>query len=125
MNALSGVRIGSKETEEEMVDGERFAFGENWQSFVRDYLNQEGIDEAKKSMVEFCNANTLIIGKTFIDVGCGSGLFSLVAYQLGASEIVSFDIDPHSIKCCEYLREKEGHSPNWQIKEGSILDSEF
>jgi 2-polyprenyl-6-hydroxyphenyl methylase/3-demethylubiquinone-9 3-methyltransferase len=48
-----------------------------------------------------------------------------VAYQLGASKVVSFDIDPHSIKCCEYLREKEGHSPNWQIKQGSILDDDF
>jgi len=126
MKALSGAQIGGlQENEIEMVDGERFAFGKNWQSFVRDYLNQERIDEAKKSMVEFCNANTLITGKTFIDVGCGSGLFSLAAHQLAASNIVSFDIDPQSIKCCEYLRGKEGHSPNWQIKKGSILDGDF
>ena len=125
MKALSAVQIGSKEAELERVDGERFAFGKNWQSFVRDYLNQERIDEAKKSMVEFCNADTLITGKTFIDVGCGSGLFSLAAYQLGASNIVSFDIDRHSINCCEYLREKEGHSAHWQIKQGSILDGGF
>lgn len=125
MKALSAVQIGSKETEVEIVDGERFAFGKNWRSFVRDYLNQERIDEAKKSMVEFCNANTLITGKTFIDVGCGSGLFSLAAHQLAASNIISFDIDPHSVKCCEYLKEKEGRSANWQIKQGSILDGDF
>ena len=126
MKALSKPqRGGLQQNEIEMVDDKRFAFGKNWQSFVRDYLNQERIDEARISMEEFCNANDLITGKTFIDVGCGSGLFSLVAYQLGASNIVSFDIDPHSIKCCEYLREQEGHSPNWQITQGSILDGDF
>ena len=77
MKALSAVPIGgSKETDVETV---RFAFGKNWQSFVKDHLNQERIDEAKESMVDFCNANSLITGKTFIDVGCGSGLFSLAA----------------------------------------------
>src|SRR6266404_7412109 len=116
---------GSHDIQRQMMDGGRFAFGKNWQSFVRNYLNQERIVEAKKSMVDFCDANSLITGRTFIDVGCGSGLFSAVAYQLGATNIVSFDIDPHSIKCCEYLREKEGHSPNWQIKQGSILDDDF
>lgn len=126
MKALSRPHGGGlQDNEVEMIDGERFAFGKNWQSFVRDYLNQERIDEAKKSMVEFCDANTLITGKTFIDVGCGSGLFSLVAHKIGASNIVSFDIDPDSIKCCEYLRETEGQSANWQIRQGSILDGDF
>jgi SAM-dependent methyltransferase len=123
MKPMREVRIGEpQETAEETV---RFAFGKNWQSFVRDHLNQEKIDEAKKSMVEFCKADTLITAKTFIDVGCGSGLFSLAAYQLGACDIVSFDIDPDSVKCCEYLRQKEGHSQHWQIKQGSVLDGNF
>ena len=126
MKALSEPQSGGlRDIQKEIAAGERFAFGRNWQSFVTNHLNQERIDEAKKSMVEFCDANDLIKGKTFIDVGCGSGLFSTVAYQLGASSIVSFDIDPNSIKCCEYLREKQGNSPNWRIAHGSILDDAF
>ncbi len=31
-------------------------------------------------------------GPTFLDIGCGSGLFSLAAYQLGAA-VRSFDYD--------------------------------
>jgi len=126
MKSISEVQIGgSKKADVQTLDDDHFAFGKNWQSFVSDHLNQERIDEAKKSMVEFCDANALITGRTFIDVGCGSGLFSLSAYQLGASSVVSFDLDPHSVGCCKYLKEKEGNSSHWQIKQGSILDNDF
>jgi 2-polyprenyl-3-methyl-5-hydroxy-6-metoxy-1,4-benzoquinol methylase len=78
MKSISEMQIGgSKKADVKALDDDHFAFGKNWESFVRDHLNQERIDEAKKSMVEFCDANTLITGRTFIDVGCGSGLFSL------------------------------------------------
>jgi SAM-dependent methyltransferase len=123
VKTLSEVQIGGSTARD--ADDVRFAFGKNWQSFVRDHLNQERMDEAKKSMVEFCDANSLITGRTFIDVGCGSGLFSLSAFQLGAANVVSFDLDPDSIKCCEYLRERERLSSNWTIKQGSILDEDF
>jgi 2-polyprenyl-3-methyl-5-hydroxy-6-metoxy-1,4-benzoquinol methylase len=123
VKTLSEVQIGGSTKTD--TDDVRFAFGKNWQSFVRDHLNQERIDEAKKSLLEFCDARSLITGRTFIDVGCGSGLFSLSALQLGAAKVVSIDLDRDSVKCCEYLREKEGLSPNWRIKQGSILDEDF
>ena len=101
-----------------------FAFGKNWQSFVKNYLNEDRSNEAKKSLNEFYGENNFK-NKTFIDIGCGSGLFSLAAYKLGASEILSFDVDPDSVKCCEYLREQEGNPDNWKILTGSILDDSF
>lgn len=108
-----------------MSDGKRFAFGKNWQSFVENYLNDELIDEASRSVMEFCDAERLIKGKRFIDVGCGSGLFSLVAHRIGASMVVGFDLDPYSTACAEYLREREDASNDWQIENGSILDDDF
>jgi 2-polyprenyl-6-hydroxyphenyl methylase/3-demethylubiquinone-9 3-methyltransferase len=126
MNALSSSPdAGLQNSEMDMVHGTRFAFGKNWQSFVRDHLNQERVEEAKKSLVEFCDGNNLITRKTFIDIGCGSGLFSLVAHQLGACKVVSLDIDPHSVSCCKSLREREGNAPNWEIQHGSILDQKL
>ncbi len=110
--------------EVKILDNQSFAFGKNWQLFIKKHLNQARVDETKKSFIEFYDGHNLK-GKTFIDVGCGSGLFSLVAYQLGASKILSFDIDLDSVKCCEYLREKEGNPANWQIMHGSILDENF
>ncbi len=108
-----------------MISNSRvFAFGKNWGTFINNYITQDCILEAKKSIVEFLGKENLE-GKTFIDVGCGSGLFSLVAYQLGASEIFSFDADSGSVECCQSLRENAGCPDNWRIENGSILDGGF
>jgi len=101
-----------------------FSFGKNWQIFIKRYFTQERLEEAQKSLVEFCGRQALK-GKSFIDVGCGSGLFSLAAYRLGASRILSFDVDRHSVLCCEYLRRREGNPENWRIMQGSVLDEGF
>lgn len=68
---------------------------------------------------------TSLDGLTFLDIGCGSGLFSLAAHRLGAKKIVSFDLDPDSVSCCEYLKEKEDNPALWSICRGSILDDAF
>jgi 2-polyprenyl-6-hydroxyphenyl methylase/3-demethylubiquinone-9 3-methyltransferase len=99
-------------------------FGKNWQVFVKKHLNHERVEKAKESLIEFFQGNP-VEGKSFLDIGCGSGLFSLAAYRLGASKVFSFDFDGLAVKCCEYLREREGNPENWTVKEGSILDDEF
>jgi 2-polyprenyl-6-hydroxyphenyl methylase/3-demethylubiquinone-9 3-methyltransferase len=61
-------------------------------------------------------------GKTFLDIGSGSGLFSLVARRLGAS-VRSFDYDPYSVACTRELKRRYFNSDsNWQIESGSVLD---
>ena len=101
-----------------------FSFGKNWRDFIHFNLTEERTEDAVRSLMDFLRMRRLN-GLTFLDVGCGSGLFSLVACRMGASEIVSFDYDTLSVKCCEYLREKEGSPKNWSVSEGSILNSEF
>lgn len=101
-----------------------FSFGKNWQDFTSSSLNEERILEAEKSLRNFTGLEKFE-GLSFLDIGCGSGLFSLAAYRMGASEIVSFDFDPFSVKCCEYLKEKENSPANWTVSEGSILDNDF
>jgi 2-polyprenyl-6-hydroxyphenyl methylase/3-demethylubiquinone-9 3-methyltransferase len=98
----------------------RFSFGKNWSEFLK-HLTPERIDEAKKSLNEFLGN---ISGKTFVDVGCGSGLFSLAAAQLGAKEVLSIDADEFSVGCANALKEKF-KIPNWTAKQGSILDNKF
>lgn len=101
-----------------------FSFGKNWQDFLKS-LNDEKIENAKKSLVDFLGSKEEIKNKTFVDIGCGSGLFSLAAYRLGASKIVSVDADEFSIACTRYLRKKESDPKNWEIKQGSALDENF
>ena len=109
----------------ELSAGERFRFGENWAEFLS-HLNDERIAEAEKSLKEKLGVDSLA-GLTFLDVGCGSGLFSLAARRLGAV-VHSFDFDPASAGCAMELRKRffDGDA-NWKIEQGSrsILDDGF
>jgi 2-polyprenyl-3-methyl-5-hydroxy-6-metoxy-1,4-benzoquinol methylase len=99
----------------------RFAFGKNWQRFLG-YLDDERIAEAEKSLCTMLELEDLR-GKSFLDVGCGSGLFSLAAMRLGASRVHSFDYDPRSVACAlELKRRYFHHAENWSIEQGSVLD---
>jgi len=100
-----------------------FAFGLNWQEFLKGF-DEERLKIAEESLTQFMGLPDLQ-GKTFLDIGCGSGLFSLAAHRLRAARIVSFDVDPFSVECCRRLYEKAGSPDNWEIRQGSVLDSTF
>ena len=66
-----------------------------------------------------------LAGKTFLDIGSGSGLFSLAALRLGAT-VHSFDYDDKSVACTNEMRRRFApDSQNWKIEQGSILDDEY
>lgn len=107
----------------EIKRGERFKFGENWKQFLST-LNESRIKEAENSLQQMLEIGDLS-GKTFLDIGCGSGLFSLAARRLGA-EVHSFDYDPQSVVCAQEL--KRLYFPDdksWIIEEGSALDDHY
>ena len=61
-----------------------------------------------------------------LDIGCGSGLFSLSACVLGAARVVSFDYDADSVATSEGLRSRYGiPESRWSITRGSVLDEAF
>jgi len=100
----------------------RFGFGRNWVSFI-DLVDEARIRLARDSLTGALNLPTLS-GRTFLDVGCGSGLFSLAACQLGAS-VRSFDYDQDSVLAATELRRLFAPDSDWRIEQGSILDPEF
>jgi 2-polyprenyl-3-methyl-5-hydroxy-6-metoxy-1,4-benzoquinol methylase len=99
----------------------RFAFGRNWQRFLR-VVNEARITDAEKSLRRMLEDESLP-GRSFLDVGCGSGLFSLAARRLGAAGVHSFDLDPCSVACARELKRRYfPDDERWTIETGSILD---
>jgi 2-polyprenyl-3-methyl-5-hydroxy-6-metoxy-1,4-benzoquinol methylase len=101
----------------------RFEFGKNWSRFLK-MLNDERIAEAEKSLKWMLEVNDLK-GKSFLDIGSGSGLFSLAARRLGA-RVHSFDYDPYSVACTAELKRRYfPDDPHWIVEEGSVLDEGY
>lgn len=104
----------------EIKTGDRFKFGENWSNFLK-ILNEIRIEEAVKSLQKRLEINTLE-GKSFLDIGSGSGLFSLAARRLGAT-VYSFDYDPESVACTQELKRRFFQTDDkWVVEQGSVLD---
>lgn len=100
----------------------RFGFGKNWSRFLN-LLNENRIESAEKSLLKYLGIDSLK-GMSFLDIGSGSGLFSLAAHRLGAL-VTSFDYDVDSVECTKILREKYKDLNEWQVMQGSALDKEF
>jgi 2-polyprenyl-3-methyl-5-hydroxy-6-metoxy-1,4-benzoquinol methylase len=101
----------------------RFRFGENWRSFLST-IDPESIETAKASLRTMLRKDTLT-GLRFLDIGCGSGLFSLAARELGAS-VYSFDFDADCVTCAQALKDRyRPNDPAWTIEKGSILDNPY
>lgn len=97
-----------------------FKFGDNWSRFS-EKINDERINEAVNSLLKFLTPEE-ILGKDFIDIGCGSGLFSLAALRLGANRVVSIDIDRDSVKTTLSVLKKYSQNYNYKIYEMSVFD---
>jgi len=104
-------------------DQNRFAFGANWARFLS-VLDNDRITSAEKSLQ--CMLGEIDLrGKTFLDIGSGSGLHSLVARRLGA-KVHSFDYDFQSVGCTAELKRRYFPEDNdWLVEQGSVIDSEY
>ncbi len=109
--------------ERDIADGRRFGFGRNWSRFL-EQLDERRIADAEASLRAMLGVADLR-GRSFLDIGCGSGLFSLAARRLGA-EVRSFDFDLQSVACTAELRRRYfPEDTAWRIEPGSVLDPEF
>jgi 2-polyprenyl-6-hydroxyphenyl methylase/3-demethylubiquinone-9 3-methyltransferase len=103
----------------------KFSFGKNWLNFWEKSFSEQILSESVKSLAGFLDDFSLR-DKTFLDVGCGSGIHSLSALKLGAKSVVSFDADSDSVLCTEKVRDySKIKESDWLVKKGSILDDNF
>ncbi len=102
---------------------DRFEFGANWRRFL-ETVDESRVDSAVRSLQQMLGVERLD-GLRFLDVGSGSGLFSLAAHRLGAS-VHSFDYDPQSVASTREMQRRFGGAvPEWTIERGSALDPDY
>lgn len=97
-----------------------FSFGRNWKSFSR-FASDLAIRRAEEDVRLWLGPQS-IAEKSVIDIGCGSGIHSLVFYQMGAASLVSIDADPCSVQSVNLFHARAGNPSNWRVLGGSILD---
>ena len=100
-----------------------FNFGENWASFSR-RINETRMESARQSLRTLFGEGALS-GRSFLDIGCGSGLFSIAAAQLGARSVLGLDVDPISVAT------SQNNAAHWltsstsiSFRQLSVLDGE-
>lgn len=102
----------------------RFGFGKNWKKFVQHYATEERLAEAQNTLLDVLLLPNLE-GRTFLDIGSGSGIHSYAAWRAGAKKVISFDYDTDSVEATKKLWELAGSPANWSIMRGDVLDTEF
>jgi 2-polyprenyl-3-methyl-5-hydroxy-6-metoxy-1,4-benzoquinol methylase len=111
--------LGGTSKEDTMSDAPRFGFGANWKGYRR-LVGEDQIRAAEASLTRWYGDG--LRDSTFLDVGCGSGLFSLAARRLGAT-VRSFDYDSDSVAATRSLKDELlPDDDGWIIERGSILD---
>jgi 2-polyprenyl-3-methyl-5-hydroxy-6-metoxy-1,4-benzoquinol methylase len=112
-----------REHARELERGERFAFGKNWSRFLR-VIDEQRIKAAEASLAGMLGRDSLR-GANFLDIGSGSGLFSLAAHRLGA-RVHSLDYDTHSVASTRELRRRFADDDgSWTVDQASVLDRRY
>jgi len=97
-----------------------FAFGKNWASYAA-LIDEPQIEEAIRGMLKLLPAEEFK-GRSFLDIGCGSGLHTLAAARLGASRIVAVDIDPDSVATTRSVLAAKGVQTPCHVETMSAFD---
>jgi 2-polyprenyl-6-hydroxyphenyl methylase/3-demethylubiquinone-9 3-methyltransferase len=96
-----------------------FEFGKNWASYAK-LITESQIDIAVVDLQRLLGGR--LDGKRFLDIGCGSGLHSLAALRLGASEVVAVDIDPDSVETTREVLRAHASEDSWRTLKMSVFD---
>lgn len=109
-----------------------FTFGENWLAYSRT-LDAARLESATASVAGLLGVADLT-ARTVVDVGAGSGLFSLAALRLNAARVLAIDRDPN---CLEAVRQNAARfltpgqrarldvQPADVLREGSLPAGQF
>ena len=98
-----------------------FNFGHNWKNYSANVLDEECLNDAVESLDTLIGAKR-ISGASFLDVGCGSGIFSIAAKKLGAEIVVGLDISKDSVDTSMHNKKRFAEEEDIQFIKYDILD---
>lgn len=104
-----------------MAERVTFSFGQNWQKYLGE-MPASAIAATTEYVRDWLGD---LNGRSFVDIGSGSGLLGFVAHELGASPLRTFDVDPLSVDATDRMRDRAERPEGWTNGPGSILDDAF
>jgi len=97
-----------------------FAFGKNWADYSA-LIDDKRIGEAKEALLKLIPENELR-GRSFLDIGCGSGLHALAAAHIGVSRILAIDRDEDSVAATHGLLSAKKLDTPWTVQTMNVFD---
>jgi len=97
-----------------------FAFGKNWLEYA-DKIDDSRIQQAMCDLQRLNNGASFD-GKSFLDIGCGSGIHALAALRLGAARVACVDIDDDSVKATKLTLDRYAPDSEVIVTVESIFD---
>lgn len=98
----------------------RFRFGENWASYAR-LIDETAITNATTGLLKLLPADA-IAGRSWLDIGCGSGLHAAAAARLGVTSVYALDIDPQCVSTAGNVLGAYAGATPWRVEERSVFD---
>ena len=95
-----------------------FEFGQNWKDYATT-IDQNRIKSAIEGLKKLFPDG--LEGKSFLDIGCGSGLHSLAALSLGAASVLATDIDENSVSATRAVLSRAPKA-DWDVRVISVFD---
>jgi 2-polyprenyl-6-hydroxyphenyl methylase/3-demethylubiquinone-9 3-methyltransferase len=97
-----------------------FAFGRNWAAYA-ERIGETHIAEAVAGLSRLLGGARLD-GRTFLDIGSGSGIHSVAALRLGASRVLALDIDVDSVGTTRAVLARHAPQSAWEVQQRSVFD---
>lgn len=99
-----------------------FGFGENWSRYA-DAITEAHVAEAERGLLRLLEPDK-IDGRSFLDIGSGSGVHTVAALRNGAARAVGIDIDPNSVSTSRRVASRFAPQAAAEFHELSILAPE-
>ncbi|WP_164888313.1 MULTISPECIES: class I SAM-dependent methyltransferase [unclassified Mesorhizobium] len=96
----------------------RYDFGRNWSELAARF-KEEHLDHACENLRRLVGD---VKGRTFLDIGCGSGLHSAAALRLGARNVWALDYDVRCVETTNAVLSQFAPEGNWRVERSDILD---